>query len=514
MATTNKNFKVKNGLDVNGPIGVGTDPDYGIEGQILVSAGSNATPTWSDNSAESTFYLVRNNTGSTIVKGTLVSAYGAEPSGRIDVTPHETTGLQDSELRVMGVATANISNGVNGTVMSFGTLKNIDTRGNVASAIAVGDETWAEGDILYAHPTVAGKLTKVRPQHDLAVAFITVRHASSGQIAVRIIPGNHHLEWLHDVSIANTAADKDILQLNSSGIWVNANLATAGIANLSGATFTGNVAGTNLGLSGKNIFSNTGTGAPTFTTYSSGVRTVFYDNVGNTSVGYSRGIDAGVLWDSIPAADGGMYFKWYGGETQVASLSGTGVFTATTIVGNTNASTITTGTIDNARTTAASANGASTIVARDASGNFAANTITVTTLVGATNAATITGTVADATTGAVANQVGFLGIPRSSQNTTSTLALADMGDHLYVTASAQTITIPSNANVAFPIGAAITIIAAANTVSVAYQAEVTIYQAGVGLIASSPMTVGLYGMGTLLKVATDTWYISGVGVAD
>jgi hypothetical protein len=42
----------------------------------------------------------------------------------------------------------------------------------------------------------------------------------------------------------------------------------------------------------------------------------------------------------------------------------------------TNASNISSGTLDNARTTAASANGASTIVARDASGNFSANTIT------------------------------------------------------------------------------------------------------------------------------------------
>jgi hypothetical protein len=164
-------------------------------------------------------YLVRNNTGSTLLKGTLVSASGSEPSGRIDVEPHETTGLQDSELRVMGIVTANISDGVNGEVMSFGTLTNVDTRGNVASALAVGDETWAAGDILYAHPTVAGKLTNVRPTHDLAVAFITIRHASSGQIAIRIIPGNHHLEWMHDVSLSSPASG-DFLKYNGT-LWVN-----------------------------------------------------------------------------------------------------------------------------------------------------------------------------------------------------------------------------------------------------------------------------------------------------
>ena len=142
----------------------------------------------------------------------------------------------------MGMATANISNGVNGEVISFGTLVGIDTRGDTASAIAVGDETWAEGDILYAHPTVAGKLTKVRPQHDLAVAFITVRHASTGQIAVRIIPGNNHLEWLHDVAIDGTPADNELLAYNSAtSTWINQTAEEAGVASLSGATFTGEV---------------------------------------------------------------------------------------------------------------------------------------------------------------------------------------------------------------------------------------------------------------------------------
>jgi hypothetical protein len=160
----------------------------------------------------------------------LVAASGAEPSGRVDVEPFETTGLQDSELRVMGMAVSSISNGVNGEVISFGTLTGLDTRGSTASAIAVGDETWAEGDILYAHPTVAGKLTNVRPQHDLAVAFITVRHASSGQLAVRIVPGNFHLAWLHDVEITSPA-DSEVLSYDStSTLWKNQTAAEAGLA--------------------------------------------------------------------------------------------------------------------------------------------------------------------------------------------------------------------------------------------------------------------------------------------
>jgi hypothetical protein len=197
-------------------------PAGGADGQVLAKAsGTDFDAEWIDNYAEKTYYLVRNNTGSTIPKGTLVAASGAEPSGRVDVEPFETTGLQDSELRVMGMAVSSISNGVNGEVISFGTLTGLDTRGSTASAIAVGDETWAEGDILYAHPTAAGKLTKVRPQHDLAVAFITVRHASTGQLAIRINPGNNHLEWMHDVSITSATAGDVILRNSANTLWEN-----------------------------------------------------------------------------------------------------------------------------------------------------------------------------------------------------------------------------------------------------------------------------------------------------
>jgi hypothetical protein len=72
-----------------------------------------------------------------------------------------------------------------------------------------------------------------------------------------------------------------------------------------------------------------------------------------------------------------------------------------------NASSISTGTIANARTTAASANGASTIVTRDSSGDFAARTIT----------ATLTGTASLLVTGN-SYQVGSLGVGTAASGTT------------------------------------------------------------------------------------------------
>jgi hypothetical protein len=96
---------------------------------------------------------------------------------------------------------------------------------------------------------------------------------------------------------------------------------------------------------------------------------------------------------------------------------GAGAITATSISGNgvaltaINASNISSGTIDNARTSASSSNGASTIVLRGASGEFAAGAITASSISGngvaltAINASNISsGTIANArTTAATAN---------------------------------------------------------------------------------------------------------------
>jgi hypothetical protein len=82
----------------------------------------------------------------------------------------------------------------------------------------------------------------------------------------------------------------------------------------------------------------------------------------------------------LPVANGGT-------GSNSATFSGANVTSL-------NASAVSSGTLSNDRTTAASANGASTIVARDASGNFAGAVITATTV----NATTVNATTVNATT--------------------------------------------------------------------------------------------------------------------
>jgi hypothetical protein len=170
------------------------------------------------------FYEVRNETGIQIPNGTAVYANGVTAgSGRITVAPYVADGSV-REVRFLGVATENITSGINGFVTHFGYVKGLDTRGTTVSSIAVGDETWAVGDILYVHPTVAGKLTKIKPQHEVTTAIIITRHQSSGVIFVRPSSAGH-LEDIHDISInTGSLTNGQVLMYNNiNGLWENNN---------------------------------------------------------------------------------------------------------------------------------------------------------------------------------------------------------------------------------------------------------------------------------------------------
>jgi hypothetical protein len=109
--------------------------------------------------------------------------------------------------------------------------------------------------------------------------------------------------------------------------------------------------------------------------------------------------------------------------------------------------------------------------------------------------------------------IGYLEIPQVVLSANVTTALSDSGKHLYsTTAGNLAVTIPSNANVAFPIGSASTVVVnAAGNVIVDKQAGVSLYLAGNSTDAGR--VVSTYGMATIIKVATDVWFISGSGVA-
>jgi hypothetical protein len=180
------------------------------------------------------------------------------------------------------------------------------------------------------------------------------------------------------------ASNSSVLATGSALTFDGTNLSTTGqvISTKTGSPTDG--AGQvylNGATSNRIEWAATGTGAPAFTTRSAGTKTLLYPAISGSQVDYAIGIDSATLWSSVPVNSASFSFKWYGGETLAASLDGAGAFTATSFTGNgvaltaINASNVTSGTLDNARTTGNTANSASTIVLRDASGNFGANTI-------------------------------------------------------------------------------------------------------------------------------------------
>jgi hypothetical protein len=125
-------------------------------------------------------------------------------------------------------------------------------------------------------------------------------------------------------------------------------------------------------------------------------------------------------------------------------------------------------------------------------------------------ATSFTGLAAAATAGVTAASVGYMGIPQSATATTATLVIGDAGKHIYVNTSGQTITIPANSVVAYPIGTAITFVAGPSAGSVTIANNDTMYLVGAGTTGSR--TLAAYGSATAMKVSATAWFIAGTGL--
>ncbi len=107
--------------------------------------------------------------------------------------------------------------------------------------------------------------------------------------------------------------------------------------------------------------------------------------------------------------------------------------------------------------------------------------------------------------------IGYRDIPQVVFTSNATLALTDAGKHYYSANSANVITIPNNSTISFTLGTAVSIVQQGTAnLTVSPDSGVTLYLTGNS--TSGSRTIGNYGMATLLKVATDTWFISGTGV--
>jgi len=128
---------------------------------------------------------------------------------------------------------------------------------------------------------------------------------------------------------------------------------------------------------------------------------------------------------------------------------------------------------------------------------------------------TVTGNIAGGNINANTNgfAIGYKEIPPVVLSADDTIALEDSGKHFRSTTAGNiTLSIPTNSTVAFPVGTAISIVEqAAGNILVNAISGVTLYQAGNSTAGNR--VISTYGLATLMKVDTDTWFISGTGVS-
>jgi hypothetical protein len=152
-----------------------------------------------------TGFDVKNQTGTTIPKGTLVKFAGTlGASGKLLVAPFLANGTDPSDY-VVGIVQNDIIDGGDGFAIDHGKLFNINT------------SAWAEGTILYASPTVLGGLTDTiptAPNNKITVAAVINSSTTAGVLEVRITLGsrlgNDELVELSGL------ADNDILAFNNT----------------------------------------------------------------------------------------------------------------------------------------------------------------------------------------------------------------------------------------------------------------------------------------------------------
>lgn len=120
----------------------------------------------------------------------------------------------------IGLIAQNINVNQEGLINILGQLLEINTTGSLQG------ETWADGDVLYLSPTVAGKVTNIKPTglvgHLVVLGYVEYAHAVHGKIYVKITNG-FELDELHNVYVnPTTLANNDVLTYDSaSDLWKN-----------------------------------------------------------------------------------------------------------------------------------------------------------------------------------------------------------------------------------------------------------------------------------------------------
>lgn len=198
-------------------VNLAADPATGTSGEIYYNTSSNTLryhdgTSWVDFFATQVKHLVKNDSGTTLQKGTVVYTSGANGTN-ILVKPAIATSDQFS-AQTLGFLESTLTVNQTGYVITNGLITGINT-----STASAGAAVWlsptASGGVVYG----LGNKPQA-PNHLVYLGVVTRSNANNGEIFVHINNG-WEIDELHDVNITSPQ-NNDVLTYNSAtGIWIN-----------------------------------------------------------------------------------------------------------------------------------------------------------------------------------------------------------------------------------------------------------------------------------------------------
>ena len=160
--------------------------------------------------AEGVTMVCRNATGTTIPMGSAVYI-----SGATGFRPTISLAQANSEITsssTIGVTAQAIANNNNGFVTLIGRISPLNT------------SAFADGDVLWLSPTVAGGITNVKPtspNHTVFIGYCAYSQNNNGILMININNG-WELTELHDVAISSPSNGQVLTYDSTTGLWKNA----------------------------------------------------------------------------------------------------------------------------------------------------------------------------------------------------------------------------------------------------------------------------------------------------
>ena len=490
--------------------------------------------------------------------------------GTADVLIATSTGVNvTGTLNATGIITGDaggISNVVYANVTGTPTLGNISTiniDGNVSNVLR-GDGTFAaDADTAYGDSNVVTLLNAFGSNTITTTGVITgVGSGLSGLVGANVTGEVTNAATANAVAGANvsgevgfSAVSNSVAGANVSGEVTFAATANAvAYANVSGTPTLGNISTINIDGAAANVLYGNGVfaAAPGGGSYGDSNVVTLLNAFGSntiTTTGVISGVGSGLsaiaggnvsgavalatlATDATSAnavaganVSGEVNFAATANAVAGANVSGEVTFAATAnAVAYANVSG--TPTLGNISTFNIDGNSANYL---DGTGSFGPVTATTAVLaqevinsaqpnigsVGTLTSLDVTGNISGGNINANTNgfAIGYKEIPPVVLSGNDTIALEDSGKHFRSTTAGNiTLSIPTNATVSFPTGTAISIVEqAAGNILVNAISGVTLYHAGNSTAGNR--VISTYGVATLMKVDTDTWFISGTGVS-